>query len=299
MLRLTHSTFIVALALLLLLFGIRPAAAGTESAQRLVVVGGALTEIVFHLGAGKRVVGVDTTSRWPAAASELPKVGYQRSLAAEGVLSLRPDLVLHNEDAGPPAVLQQIGAAGVSVASIQVEDSIEGLSKKVRRVAALIGREAEGEKLVARLERDMRQLHRQLAGIERRPRVAFLLSVGRGSTMASGRDTAADAAIALSGGVNALSGYSGYKPLNAESMIAAAPDVLLTTERTLQQIGGKEKLMRLPGVAQTPASRAGRIEAMDGLFLLGFGPRTPAALRELASRLHTTDIARADGRLGE
>ena len=299
MLRLTHSTLVVAFMLMMLLFGVRPVDAASESSQRLVVVGGALTEIVFHLGAGDRIVGVDTTSEWPAAASALPKVGYQRSLAAEGVLSLRPDLVLLTEAAGPPAVLQQIRAAGVTVESIETEDSIEGLVEKVQRVAALIGREVEGESLIAQLRQDMQSLRRQLAGIEQGPRVAFLLSVGRGNTLASGRDTSADAAVVLAGGVNALSAYSGYKPLNAEAMIAAAPDVLLTTERTLQQIGGREKLMRLPGVAQTPAGRAGRIEAMDGLFLLGFGPRTPAALRELASRLHTTDIASTNGRPGE
>ena len=289
MLRLTRSTFIVALALLILLFGIRPVGAVSESAPRLVVVGGALTEIVFHLGAGDRVVGVDTTSRWPAAAVELPKVGYQRSLAAEGVLSLRPDLVLVNDDAGPPAVLQQIRAAGVPVQVIEVEDSIDGLLDKVNQVAELIDRKMEGERLVGELQRDMELLQRQLVGIDQAPRVAFLLSVGRGNTLASGRNTSADAAITLAGGVNALSGYNDYKPLNAEAMIAAAPDVLLTTDRTLQQIGGREKLMLLPGVAQTPAGRTGRIESMDALFLLGFGPRTPAALRELASRLHTTD----------
>ena len=299
MLRLMHSTLVVAFMLMMLLFGIRSVDAVDEPSQRLVVVGGALTEIVFHLGAGDRVVGVDTTSQWPVAASALPKVGYQRSLAAEGVLSLRPDLVLLTEAAGPPAVLQQIRAAGVTVESIETEDSIEGLVEKVQRVAALIGREVEGESLVAQLREDMQSLHRQLAGVEQGPRVAFLLSVGRGNTLASGRDTSADAAVVLAGGVNALSAYSGYKPLNAEAMIAAAPDVLLTTERTLEQIGGKEKLMRLPGVAQTPAGRAGRIEAMDGLFLLGFGPRTPAALRELASRLHSIDIASTSGRLGE
>ena len=299
MLKLMHSTLVVAFMLMMLLFGIRSVDAVDESSQRLVVVGGALTEIVFQLGAGDRIVGVDTTSEWPAAASALPKVGYQRSLAAEGVLSLRPDLVLLTEAAGPPAVLQQIGAAGVTVESIETEDSIEGLVEKVQRVAALIGREVEGESLVAQLREDMQSLRRQLAGIEQGPRVAFLLSVGRGNTLASGRDTSADAAVVLAGGVNALSAYSGYKPLNAEAMIAAAPDVLLTTERTLQQIGGKEKLMRLPGVPQTPAGRAGRIEAMDGLFLLGFGPRTPAALRELASRLHAIDIASTNDRLGE
>jgi iron complex transport system substrate-binding protein len=299
MLRLTWSTLVVAALLAMLMFHPPPATAAP--ADRIVVVGGALTEIVHALGDGGRVVGVDTGSRWPAEAAALPRVGYQRALAAEGVLSLMPDLVLVNDAAGPATVLQQIRDAGVRVEVVAADDSLAGLLSRVHDVGRLLSREAEGERLAGRLEREMAALAERVARFEQRPRVAFLLSVGRGSNLAGGRETAADAAIRLAGGHNALAAYEGYKPLNAEAMIAAAPDVLLTTQRSLEQVGGVEGLLDLPGVALTPAARSARIEAMDALLLLGFGPRTPSALAELASRLHRVpvELAGRAGRAGQ
>jgi len=300
MLRLTFSTAIVSLFLAALLFGSMTAkgaadqVAAETAAKRLVVVGGALTEIVYALGEGHRVVGVDTTSVWPPAATQLPQVGYQRTLAAEGVLSLRPDLVLASNNAGPPAVLAQIRQAGVPMAIVDTEDSPEGLLDKIAQVAALVGRPADGERLATRLRAELQALARQVAQVSDRPRVAFFLSAGRGVNLAAGRDTAAHAVIELAGGRNALAGYSGYKPVNPEAMIAAAPEVLMTTQRTLDELGGVDGLLALPGAALTPAADAQRIEAMDALFLLGFGPRTPAALRELAARLHPSLIALAE-----
>jgi len=283
MLRLTYATAIVSLLLAILLFGSMNAKAG--QAKRLVVVGGALTEIVYALGEGDQVVGVDTSSVWPRAATQLPQVGYQRTLAAEGVLSLHPDLVLLSDDAGPPAVLQQLRQAGVPMELIEVEDSAEGLLRKVERVAEVVGRPSAGARLTARLRAELDALAQQVAQVTDRPRVAFLLSAGRGVNLAAGRDTAAHAAIELAGGRNALAGYSGYKPVNPEAMVAAAPEVLMTTQRTMNELGGIDGLLALPGAALTPAADTRRIEAMDALFLLGFGPRTPAALRELAARL--------------
>jgi iron complex transport system substrate-binding protein len=262
------------------------AAAWAEGPQRIVVVGGALTEIVYALGAEHRVVGVDTTSSWPPAAEALPEVGYQRSLSAEGVLSLGPDLVLAGRSAGPVTVLEQIRGSGMRVHLLESEDSPEGLLAKIEAVGQVLALEPEAARLAQGLDTQMTALAARLATLNERPRVAFLLNVGRGAPLASGHDTAADAVIRLAGGVNALSGYRGYKPVNAEAMIAAAPDVLLTTERTLDLVGGAAGMLELPGIALTPAGRAQRIEAMDALYLLGFGPRTPQALDELARRLH-------------
>lgn len=293
MLRLTFSTLVVS-GLLALLLMVGTASVQAAQAERLVVVGGALTEIVYALGDGSRIVGVDTTSLWPQEATKLPQVGYQRSLAAEGILALSPDLLIVTDDAGPPSVLQQIRAAGVRLEIIASEQSLAGLLSKVERVAAILGRQQVGAQLADRLRAEMDTLARQVAQSRDRPRVAFLLSAGRGANLASGRDTAADAAIRLAGGINALDGYSGYKPVNAEAMIAAAPAVLLTTQRSLDELGGIEKLLALPGVALTPAAGTRRIEAMDALFLLGFGPRTPAALRDLAARLRPAPVALAE-----
>ncbi len=254
--------------------------------SRIVSLSGAVTEIVFALGAGDRVVGVDTTSSYPEAARRLPTVGYQRALSAEGVLSLRPTLVLATMDAGPPAAIAQLRASGVALLLVPAEPTIDGVRAKVRAVAQALGLAERGEALVRIIEAD---LARAAALVERargRPQVLFLLGRLEATPQAAGTGTAADAMIRLAGGANAVTGYAGYRPLTPEAAVAAAPDVLLVTEAGLEGAGGIEGLLALPGLALTPAGRARRVVAMDALYLLGFGPRVGQAALDLARRLH-------------
>lgn len=254
---------------------------------RVVAVGGAVTEIVYALGAQGRLVGADSTSTHPEAAKALPRVGYMRQLSAEGVLSLRPDLVLVTTDAGPPEALAQIERAGVRVVRLPVQHSMESLLANVGTVAGAMGLEAQGASLVKALQGKW-QAFRATAGQGGRPaRVLFVLSHGGGAPLVSGRDTAADAMITLAGGVNAMSSFQGYRPLTPESAIAAAPDVILVTREGLEAVGGKARLLGLGGLSMTPAGKSGRVVALDALYLLGFGPRLPDAVAELSSKLAT------------
>lgn len=263
-----------------------PLATLAQAAERIVSVNGTLTEIVYALGGAERLVGVDATSQYPSAAQKLPGVGYQRSLSAEGILALAPDLVLATEAAGPPAVLEQLRTVGVEVRIVTAEESIDGVIRKVRRVAELLDLEERGEALVESIRADAAHLEADLARYASRPRVLFLLNVGQGNDLAGGRDTGADAMIRLAGAVNAMAdAFEGYKPLTAEAAITATPAVILLTERNLEGLGGSEGILNRAGLAHTPAGRAGRIVALDGLYLLGFGPRTADAARTLARKL--------------
>jgi len=260
--------------------------------SRIVSVAGALTEIVHALGAGGRLVGVDTTSLHPEAlVRDLPKVGYQRALSAEGLLSLRPTLILASEEAGPPAVLEHLAGAGVTVLRLSSQAGAALVPARVRSVGLALGLESEAERLARRIEDDLAGLSGRLSRIAARPKVLFLLAVGQGAPMVAGRDTAADAMIVLAGGRNTVTGYAGYKPLSQEVVIAAAPDVILTTTQGLALIGGKEALLAQPAFAATPAGRQGRVIAMDALYLLGFGPRVAEAAGAVAAALHP-DMAR-------
>lgn len=255
--------------------------------RRIVAVAGALTEIVHALGAGERLVGVDTTSLYPESlVRDLPKVGYQRTLSAEGLLSLRPSLVLATEEAGPPAVLDHLALAGVPVLRISSHADAGLVPARVRTVGAALGLRAEAEALASRVEEELAALSGRLARSEARPAVLFLLAVGQGAPMVAGRDTAADAMIRLAGGRNPVSAYAGYKPLSPEVVIAAAPDLILTTTQGLAQVGGRDALLAQSAFAATPAARQGRVLALDALFLLGFGPRVAQAAREVAAVLH-------------
>lgn len=278
---------LASLALLVLVFA-APIAYAAE--QRIVAVGGAITEILFALGAEGAIVGVDTTSLWPPEAADIPQVGYQRNLSAEGVLSLSPTMLIATPEAGPPAVIKQLRQTGLRIEILDYEHSPDGVVHAVRQVAALLGREAQSAAIIKKIQSDRDRLDALLALQKKTPRVAFLLSVGRGTPLVSGYGTVADQMIRLSGAINAIDDFEGFKPLNAESLIIADPDLILMTERTLRLTGGESKVLALPGVAPTRAGQNARLLAMDGLYLLGFGPRVADAAADLNKRIQSAVI---------
>jgi iron complex transport system substrate-binding protein len=276
------------------------AAPAGRSGRRIVSIGGALTETLYALGAQDEIVGTDTTSLFPAAALQLPKVGYARSLSAEGLLSLQPTLVVATADAGPPTVLRQVQGAGVQLALLDSDYRFDGVLERTRSLATLCAREAAGAALVAELQAQWQRSQQQVQALTRAPtgpdaplRVLFLLSHSMAQLRVAGSDTAADAMIRFAGAVNVMGTTRGYKPLTPEAAIAAAPDVILVTDQGLRAAGSVDAILALPGLTQTPAGRQRRIAAQDALLLLGFGPRLPRAVSALAQALHATTAARA------
>ena len=274
----------VVIGLGLLVWAIQPASADNG---RIVSIGGSVTEIVYALGAGSRLVAVDQTSLHPPGAQDLPDVGYLRALSAEPILSLAPDLVLVEADAGPPEVLTQLESAGVTVARMPDQPDIGGVQQKIREVAAALGLEEKGAELASRVGADHDRVIAQVGKVQTQPRVMFVLSAGRGAPLVAGEGTSAESIIGLAGGRNAISGFPDYRPLSPEAGVAASPDVILVTYRTMRLLGGVEGLVTLPGIVGTPAADSRRIVAIDGLLLLGFGPRTPEAVATLAEALHS------------
>ncbi|MEI7874760.1 MAG: ABC transporter substrate-binding protein, partial [Alphaproteobacteria bacterium] len=244
------------------------------------------TEIVYALGAENLLVGVDTTSQFPAAAQALPQVGYMRALSAEGVLSLKPTLVIATTAAGPATTLDQLRATGVEVLVLSDHYDYDSVIAKIAVVGRVTGKQTEADAMIARGRADMAELAKRLATATSKPRVLFLLSMGGGAPQAAGRDTAADGIIRLAGGTNAIDAYSGYRPLTPEAVIASRADFVLVTRQTVQAMGSLEAVLNQPSLRQTPAGRAGKILQFDTLLLLGFGPRTPQAAQELAMALH-------------
>ena len=266
--------------------------ARAQTPPRIVSVGSALTEIVYALGAEGLLVGVDTTSQYPAAAQALPQVGYMRALSAEGVLSLKPTLVIATTAAGPATTLDQLRATGVEVIVLPDLYDYDSVIAKIASVGRVTGKQREAEAMISRGRGDMAALTARLAKATGKPRVLFLLSMGGGAPQAAGKDTAADGIIRLAGGANAIDGYAGYRPLTPEAVIASRPDVVLVTRQTAQAMGGAQAVLDQPALRQTPAGRAGKVLEFDTLLLLGFGPRTPQAALELAMALHP-ELARA------
>ena len=262
-------------------------AGGETTPDRIIAIGGSITEIIYALGAEDRLVAVDSTSMYPAAALERhPDVGYMRALSAEPVLSVNPDVILAIDDAGPPEVLEQLQAAGVEVLTIPDEPSIEGVYRKIRYIAGILGREQRGEQLISHMEQEYRDVENVLSEAETRPEVLFLLSFVRGAPLAAGRDTSAHSMISLAGGNNVMAEVSGYKAITPEAIIATEPEIVVVLQRTFALYGDKEQLFSLPELATTPAAKQGRLSVFDGLYLIGFGPRTVGAIRDLAAEFH-------------
>lgn len=259
----------------------------TSQRPRLVTVGGGITEVVYALGAQDQLVGTDTTSLYPAAALATPKVGYMRQLSAEGLLALRPDALVAGSDAGPPAVLDQIRSAGVRVELIESDHSWEEVRRKVAAVGRATGRERKARDLQKQLDARwavVTERVRQSASAKP-PKVLFVLS-HTGSPLVSGEATAADAVIRFMGARNALGGFKGYRPMTAEAMAAAAPDLILMTTQGVEAVGGVEKFWQRPELALTPAFAQRQSDRsllhLDALELMGFGPRLP----DVVERLH-------------
>ena len=252
-----------------------------SAADRLVVIGGDLTEIVYALGAGDRVVATDTTSSVPAAAAELPKVGYMRALAAEGVLAMRPDLIIASEKSGPPAVVKQLKASGAGYVEIPDTPTLRGFAEKTRAIAAAIDRSGAAENLITETLGALQTLRAAIAKDTTKPKVMLVFSTGRGALMAAGRSTTADRLIRLAGGENVFSGFESFKPVSTEAVLAARPEILVSMPRVIETIGGAEALFSKPEFQAIPAGKDRRLIVLEGAYLLGLGPRTPEAVRVL------------------
>jgi iron complex transport system substrate-binding protein len=253
--------------------------------SRLVAIGGSLTEIVYALGEESRLVARDSTALYPEAALQLPDVGYMRQLSPEGVLSVNPSALLVLEGSGPPEALDVLSRASVEQVTVPEGFSADGILEKVRIVGAALGVPDKAAKLEAELDTQLKAAEAATAGIAEKQRVLFILSLEAGKVMASGTGTAADGVIHMAGAENAVTAYQGYKTLTDEALIDAAPDVILMMTREGGAITDDE-LFSQPGIALTPAGKNRKVIRIEGAYLLGFGPRTAAAVEELASDLY-------------
>jgi len=266
-------------AILLALAGLAPLATA-EPPTRVVSGSGSLTEVVYALGAEDRLVAVDTTSVHPESALALPKIGYARALSAEGILSMKPDLLLLTDEAGPTAVVDQLRAAEVPMVEVAEDHSPDSARKKIMKISEALQLEKDGEAILSDFDARLNEAAALVKEVPR-DRAIFLFAAGGGSPLAAGGNTGGEAMLALAGMENAMEGYEGYKPVSAEAVVAANPAWIVTTTRTVEGIGGIEALLDQPGLSVTEAARESRVIVVDDAMLLNFGPRLPEAIEAL------------------
>ena len=254
--------------------------------SRVLAVGGSVTEILYALGLQDQIIAVDTTSVYPREAlADKPNVGYMRSLSAEGVLSLNPTLILALEGAGPPNVIDVLQKASVQFIAVRDDPTATGAVDKIRFISRVMGVREPGEKLALSVETQLKHLEQAVARLPHRQSVLFVLSLSNGRPMVSGANTSAHGILALAGADNAITQFDGFKPVSDEAIIAGAPDAILMM-RHVAATTKADDLFALDALAVTPAGEARRLISMDGQYLLGFGPRTARAARDLANELY-------------
>nr|WP_238331278.1 MULTISPECIES: ABC transporter substrate-binding protein [Acetobacter] len=252
-----------------------------HGATRIASIGGTITETLYALGRSSAILAVDQTSTWPEVARKEKKdLGYMRAISSEGVLSLRPNLVLTMNDAGPPAAMDQLVASGVPVVFVDATPSSEAIEQRTRFLADIVGAQPAGEQLCSTIAEQFGQLNAWRTVHTEKPRVLFVMRMTNNRPMAAGKGTAADAMIRLAGGVNAGADMQGYKIVDQENLVALRPDIILLMDQTATTL--RSALQADPGFKLTLAGRNNAFVSMEGERLLGFGPRTPQAALDLA-----------------
>jgi iron complex transport system substrate-binding protein len=273
-------------------FGAATAASAEEGkavfpdTSRLVSIGGSITEIVYALGEEGKLIARDSTGTYPEAAKALPDVGYMRALSPEGVLSVNPSGILALAGSGPKEAVDVLRKASVTFIEVPETFDHPGILEKIRVVGKALGADAKADALEASVDADLKEAEKLTADVKERKRVLFILSMQGGKILAAGSGNAADGIIKLAGGVNAVEGVPGYKQLSEEAVVTAKPDVILMMNRGGDHAAAADDLFAHPGIASTPAAENKKLVRMDGSYLLGFGPRTAGAIRDLAVALY-------------
>jgi iron complex transport system substrate-binding protein len=260
--------------------------AAAELPQRWVSAGGALSEWVSALGGESKLVGVDTTSQHPQSLKSLPSIGYQRQLSAEGILSLRPQILIGTEEMGPPPVLSQIRNAGVQVELFSAQPDLPTLQGNLQHLGQLLGAEDQAAQAFLRYQEQLEQQKVRVTKVQltkKSPGVLVLLGHAGGKPLIAGKDTAADWILRQAGGHN-LATHTGYKPFSVESLVSLDPEVLVFADRALTGDAARAALFKEnPMLSSTRAAKDGRVMELDPTLLVGgLGPRLPESLKELS-----------------
>tara|TARA_B100001113_G_scaffold210853_1_gene172988 strand:+ start:64 stop:933 length:870 start_codon:yes stop_codon:yes gene_type:complete len=258
----------------------------TKNSDRITVAGGSVTEILYFLGSEDKIIAVDVTSNYPEDAQNFPSIGYVRNLSAEGILSLKPSIIIGEDDMGPPSVIDQIKRTGIDIYVIQENHTSEGIIDKIKCIGNILGKKEKTSKLIEDVinplknELDIKSNNPNLDNVK----VMFILSMDSGTPVVSGKKTSADGFINMTGASNAFKDFEGWKPVGTESIINAAPDFILISNRGAHSYSDLDKISEHPSIKYTPAALNGNIIALDGMEMLGFGPRT------ISSALKLSDI---------
>ena len=250
-----------------------------QAAERIVVAGGSLVELIYAMDAGNRVVGVDETTSYPPQTEALPHIGYWKQLSSEGILSLRPDSFITWQDAGPQLVFDQLRAQKVNVITLpRIPATVEQMYANIHTLAKNLGAVEQGNALVNNLRQRLENVARSSASKPAPVKALFILSAGGSAPQVAGKGSVADAIMALAGAQN-VAQHSQYRSYSAEALIAANPEVIVVTSQMVE--GDINRLSTVAGITRPAAWKNQRIVTLDQALILGMGPRVADAVETL------------------
>jgi len=256
-----------------------------QAQQRVITAGSAITETVCALGDCDKIVASDRTSLYPAQIQQLPSIGYRSGINAEGILSLKPTLIIAEKEYVEEAVLQQLASGNVKLVIVERRLTFDDIKKAILQIGQALGKDAEAKKLVAKNEAEMAEAKGWLKRATSSPKALCIYNRGTSTTSIAGDETFGEI-LKYVGATNAVSGITGYKPLNTEALIAADPEYLVMLSSGFESLGGMDGVLKVAGVAQTTAGRKKQIIVIDALKLTNFGPRFGETVKELVQQLH-------------
>lgn len=243
---------------------------------RIISLGGSVTEVIYALHQEKYLVAVDRSSIYPAAANQLPKVGYYRSVPVEGVAALNPTLILASEQAGPKKSLSDLHSLGIQIETITDAPRVDAIYQRISQIAKALNVPEQGKSLIEHVQADINTAQ----ALPNQPLKTILIMSHTGTMMAAGKHTAANELMTLAGVKNVFE-QQGYKPISAESLAEIHPELIIITKLSVDAAGGIDAIKALPAFADSPAVKNNRILVMDDLLALALGPRTGEAIRQI------------------
>ena len=270
------------LILLLLISNVHANCNKAKNSNSIVVAGGSITEIIYFLNLQNKLVGVDVTSNYPLNAKKLPSIGYIRNLSIEGLLSLKPNLILAEESIGPPIIVKQLNKTSVEFRIIKNNYTIDGINEKFLCISKILDIEIKNNIDYKKFVNNVKKLKSFVKNNNKEKKDILLILMMKGtSPIIAGKNTSGHGFIKMIGQNNSMDKVSGWKPVSAEEILIANPNYIIITKRALKDFISIEKFLKLPGISSTKAAKNKNVFIKDGMSLLGYGPRTINVAKEI------------------
>lgn len=270
------------LILLLLISNVHANCNKAKNSNSIVVAGGSITEIIYFLNLQNKLVGVDVTSNYPLNAKKLPSIGYIRNLSIEGLLSLKPNLILAEESIGPPIIVKQLNKTSVEFRIIKNNYTIDGINEKFLCISKILDIEIKNNINYKKFVNNVKKLKSFVKNNNKEKKDILLILMMKGtSPIIAGKNTSGHGFIKMIGQNNSMGKVSGWKPVSSEQILIANPNYIIVTKRALKDFTSIEKFLKLPGISSTKAAKNKNVFIKDGMSLLGYGPRTINVAKEI------------------